>query len=737
MLFRKITVFTILLVLILGLISQPRPVSNFISFNNDHKHHIRLEFKISKYFDKEELVPIGEGVLLQGFYWDTPDHGVWWKTLTNLLPEFKETGFDAIWLPPSSKTREGETASNGYEPFDYYDLGEFNQQGRVRTRFGTRQELEDLIAAANSNGIGIVADIVMNHNVGGEPEYNPYTGTTTYTNFMNVASGKFPRNYSHFWPNEYGSGDNYQFANFPDLCHKHPYVRSELIKWGAWLRDEIGYDGWRFDVAAGIEPEMLRDWMRNNSGFGIAEYWYGTYNNLTDYLDAAEGTIAAFDFFLMYELRNMAIGKGFYDMRDLRHRGLLGDGRINQSITFVANHDTVRDDNVKIDKNKHMAYAFILTHEGYPSVFWQDYFDVNLQPHIKVLMKIHNQYAKGSTTVLHADNDLYIAQRNGDPGLIIALNDNTNFSRAISVQTKWKSTTLIDLTQQASDVEVNDNGEATLTVPPSSYAVWTEAEEPLTTYPLTHPDEPETKQEIENATITIDGNLDHEWGYPHYIDTLGDASYNRRDLTNLYLTHDEDNLYVGFAYGRNPYYQNIHYGIALNVRDGGSREDPWVHETIRWAGDHEPDYIIYLETDSSDNAWQEVNKATQFSYNPELEEWDNGTSLPSDNYASNNILGFTEIKIPLEDIDLENGGNLSIMVFSTVEGKPAAVDSIPHDRFTDGFGDEDSWLTLPEPIFINISTPQPTPFPILPVFLAITLLTIVTYLKTRKKRLTV
>ncbi|MFX0096117.1 MAG: hypothetical protein ACFFBD_30540 [Candidatus Hodarchaeota archaeon] len=78
------------------------------------------------------------------------------------------------------------------------------------------------------------------------------------------------------------------------------------------------------------------------------------------------------------------------------------------------------------------------------------------------------------------------------------------------------------------------------------------------------------------------------------------------------------------------------------------------------------------------------------------------------------------------------------MVFSTVEGRPAAVDSTPHDRFTDGFGNADSWLTLPEPVYIKISKTIPsetTSLPILPVFFAVTILAIVTYLKSRKKRL--
>jgi alpha-amylase len=44
-----------------------------------------------------------------------------------------------------------------------------------------------------------------------------------------------------------------------------------------------------------------------------------------------------------------------------------------QAITFVKNHDVGRD--TPIINDKLSAYAFILTHEGYPCVFWQDYFD--------------------------------------------------------------------------------------------------------------------------------------------------------------------------------------------------------------------------------------------------------------------------------------------------------------------------------------------------------------------------
>ncbi len=76
----------------------------------------------------------------------------------------------------------------------------------------------------------------------------------------------------------------------------------------------------------------------------------------------------------------------------------------------------VRD--TPIINDKLLAYAFILTHEGYPCVFWQDYFNWNLaqpdnQSGIDALVKVHEQNAAGPTQVLFTDDDLYIMQRSG------------------------------------------------------------------------------------------------------------------------------------------------------------------------------------------------------------------------------------------------------------------------------------------------------------------------------------
>ncbi len=53
-----------------------------------------------------------------------------------------EAGFTALWLPPANKAAGWK--SMGYDPYDFYDLGEFDQKGGVPTWFGSKAELLDL-----------------------------------------------------------------------------------------------------------------------------------------------------------------------------------------------------------------------------------------------------------------------------------------------------------------------------------------------------------------------------------------------------------------------------------------------------------------------------------------------------------------------------------------------------------------------------------------------------------------
>ena len=71
------------------------------------------------------------GVMMQAFYWDCPRAAgvefAWWPHVTARLPDLRAAGFSALWLPPCNKAENA--ASMGYDPFDYFDLGEFDQRG--------------------------------------------------------------------------------------------------------------------------------------------------------------------------------------------------------------------------------------------------------------------------------------------------------------------------------------------------------------------------------------------------------------------------------------------------------------------------------------------------------------------------------------------------------------------------------------------------------------------------------
>ena len=113
-------------------------------------------------------------VMMQGFYWDCAikeqKKGEWWNFLNAEIPKLGKhgVGFDSIWLPPISKA--ADSSSNGYDPYDYFDLGDYDQKGSIKTAFGNGAELRRLIETIHGNGMGAIADMVINHNSGADEE---------------------------------------------------------------------------------------------------------------------------------------------------------------------------------------------------------------------------------------------------------------------------------------------------------------------------------------------------------------------------------------------------------------------------------------------------------------------------------------------------------------------------------------------------------------------------------------
>lgn len=107
------------------------------------------------------------GTMMQYFHWYVPNDGALWTQVESNAPALAENGFTALWLPPAYK---GAGGSNdvGYGVYDMYDLGEFDQKGSVRTKYGTKAQYISAINAAHNNNIQIYGDVVFNHRGGAD-----------------------------------------------------------------------------------------------------------------------------------------------------------------------------------------------------------------------------------------------------------------------------------------------------------------------------------------------------------------------------------------------------------------------------------------------------------------------------------------------------------------------------------------------------------------------------------------
>jgi alpha-amylase len=410
---------------------------------------------------------IAMGVLLQAFYCNCPSaenqQGAWWKFLQSKLPAVKAAGFTAMWLPPACKAANLFGApSMGYDPYDYFDLGEYNQRGSVGTWFGVKDDLTALVTAAHTAGLQLYADIVINHNNGADAqELNLVNNQMMWTKFTPV-SGKFPRDWTCFHPSTFQVVDEYPpFGGMPQLCHQHPVVYSAVMEYAQRMIEEIGFDGFRFDYVKGFGPWMIkaiseRRFNKSESAgpgsamykpFCVGEYWDSEVS-IEDWLNLAnsfnDNPVTAFDFPLRYHLKDLCDTYG-YDLRGLLAADSVLMTEPDSAVTFVDNHDTTQNPGDAVINDKLLAYAFILTHQGYPCVFWPDYFNYGLSRTgtangLDALIAAHERYAGGDAANLWADATLYIMQRSGyasQPGLVLVLNNRGDIWNGATVKTQW------------------------------------------------------------------------------------------------------------------------------------------------------------------------------------------------------------------------------------------------------------------------------------------------------------
>ncbi len=403
-------------------------------------------------------------IILQGFNWESAMRpgGGWYGVVEGLAGEIAAAGFTSVWLPPPS---EGVPSvdqpydpavvdSRGYLPLRYYNLN---------SRYGSNRELRRLIGVLRDQGIAPIADIVVNHraamrrdsrgrwNVFEGPEWGTWAIVAEQTKFG--ATG--------------GPDTGVVYPYTADLDHNNPIVAADLTKWMKWLRNEVGFAGWRYDFVKGYGGRFVGQFDEATSPeFSVGEYWtsldyscaggracYDQNSHRQEILDWIDSTwrgvgrtpeqaTAAFDFTTKGILQEAIRNGELWRLRDSSSRapGVLGMWPA-KAVTFIDNHDTGSTQQHWPFGNYDQVlqgYAYILTHPGIPSIFWDHYFDWGMKDQLSALIGIRRRNGISSTSSLFIEEaraDVYAATIGGRVAVKIGSGD---WSPVTTQRSPWR-----------------------------------------------------------------------------------------------------------------------------------------------------------------------------------------------------------------------------------------------------------------------------------------------------------
>jgi alpha-amylase len=400
----------------------------------------------------------------------------------------RQAGFTAIQLPPTSKAEGGAgPGCDGYGVFDPRDLGNKKQQGSVPTRYGPKEALTRLIAVAHACDLDVYLDLVLHQRSGenGGPGVFRYLGADGAS--LNGRGATSPGWFRGVPPDNLPDDDVpnvfFDFAFGRELSYQHcrpPRVTiDDALDFGMWVFRTTGADGARFDDVKGTWAPFVHELMTHGvmaSKFFYSEFFDGNRDVLNDWTtnQPMAGRSLVEDFPMHWALQAACNGA---DAQPLNGAGYAA-WRPDLACTFVDNPDTDTSPGQQVISNKLLAYAFLLTVEGYPFVYAKDYFldsvwpgAYGLQPWIDNLIWIHEHLANGPTSTCYADGKVMVLNRTGQPGLLTALNFDTWNAKPIRCRTSFGSNVqLHDYTGRHGDIWTDTDGFANFTIPSNAFS---------------------------------------------------------------------------------------------------------------------------------------------------------------------------------------------------------------------------------------------------------------------------
>jgi len=358
----------------------------------------------------------GTHVLLQGFDWSSNFHDRYygdsyaenwvmgtsnssapsgskdWYDVVKANADYIKGSFEYVWFPPATDSG----SDNGYMPRKLNTLTSF---------YGTETELKSSISSLSP--AKAICDIVINHRVG-TSNWGTFTDPAFCEDYWAICSDD--EGFSATGSDMYGSsnkgaadtGEGYISAR--DLDHTNWDVQDGIVTWMTDKLKACGFVGWRYDYVKGFDGRYVGYYNAQTSAqFSVGEHWptdgfvYTNPKAWSDqfeaWVDATSSTTNAIDSrtytpsgsrvfdFVTKGMMNQVFGCNSSGIANSNYNLLAneycGYKKMPESaVTFVDNHDTGSTQALwYLDPDDvGTAYAFILTHPGYPCVAWQHYF---------------------------------------------------------------------------------------------------------------------------------------------------------------------------------------------------------------------------------------------------------------------------------------------------------------------------------------------------------------------------
>ncbi|CAI5464503.1 unnamed protein product [Closterium sp. Yama58-4] len=427
--------------------------------------------------------------LLHAFSWSSHEaggggiNGRWYDVLAERVGDFKAMGFSDLIFPPCCKAADGP----GFAPVDFYDLN---------SAYGTEASLRKLLAQLHAAGLGACLHVVVNR-MGGLVDTSGSEQQQQQQQQMGGGGG-VPGGVG---PGEPGLSEWNRLTNTVDepavwrqgeqvgievqaeggrssvMDHGNPAVEEDCKGWLRWLRFDVGFDAWCFDLARAFDPAVAHSYCWDTSPtFAVADVWTemryqgGTleYDQdghralLADWVKAAKGTPHMIDYTTKGILQAAVQNCEYWRLIDphrpplttmqnllttphplvsLFPQGILQAAVQNceywrlidpqgrppgligllpaKAVTFVDNHSTG-------STQQHwpfpawgvtLGYVYILTHPGVPCVFIDHLYEWNLKDQIQKLLAIRQRNgitSRSAIRIMACSTQLYVARTGTD-----------------------------------------------------------------------------------------------------------------------------------------------------------------------------------------------------------------------------------------------------------------------------------------------------------------------------------